>query len=122
MKCPHCGRIHRELPDCIVPYKHYTSEIISGVLDGVVSQDDEDSEDCPCHETMERWKCWYEKNKGNVEGYLRQIGHIVLGYGEELLITPDSLLGQLRKQSTSWLEIIIRTIYNSGGFLEPFRA
>src|SRR5699024_11920458 len=23
LKCSSCGRIHRELPDCLVPYKHY---------------------------------------------------------------------------------------------------
>ena len=34
LKCSNCGRLHRELPDCLVPYKHYASEVISGVLDG----------------------------------------------------------------------------------------
>lgn len=32
------------LPDCLTPYKHYNEETISGVLDGIVNSDDEDSE------------------------------------------------------------------------------
>ena len=121
MKCPHCGKLHRELPDFMVPFKHYKVEIISGVIDGIVTADDEDSEDYPCMTTMERWKLWFSDNQDNIEGYLIRIGHLLLGYGEELLSTKDSLPGQLRERSTSWLEIIIRTIYNSGGFLESCR-
>ena len=44
LKCSNCGKLHRELPDCLVPYKHYASEVISGVLDGVVTPEDDDSE------------------------------------------------------------------------------
>ena len=29
--------------DCLVPYKHYASEVISGVLDGIISPDDKDT-------------------------------------------------------------------------------
>ena len=41
-------RLHTELPDCLSPYKHYTSETIEGVLDGVVTPHDETSESYPC--------------------------------------------------------------------------
>lgn len=40
MKCPHCGRIHHELPDCIVPYKRCCVELIAKA----VSNDPEDME------------------------------------------------------------------------------
>ena len=43
LKCSNCGKLHRELPDCLVPYKHYASEVISGVLDGIISPDDKDT-------------------------------------------------------------------------------
>ena len=34
MKCQSCGRIHHELPDCIVPYKRYSIQlIVSAVSD-----------------------------------------------------------------------------------------
>lgn len=42
------------LPDCLVPYKHYNEETISGVLDDIVNPDDEDSEIYPSEKTMLR--------------------------------------------------------------------
>ena len=32
LKCCNCGKLHRELPDCLAPYKHYASEVISGAI------------------------------------------------------------------------------------------
>lgn len=37
LKCHQCGRFHRELPDCLAPFKHYATEVISGALDGIVT-------------------------------------------------------------------------------------
>lgn len=31
-KCKGCGKIHHQLPDCIVPYKRFDLEIIEGVI------------------------------------------------------------------------------------------
>lgn len=45
------------LPDFGVPYKHYNEEIISGVLDGIVNLDDDDSEVYPYEMTMLRCFC-----------------------------------------------------------------
>ena len=45
LRCTECHRHHNELPDCLVPHKHYEAEVISGVLDGIVTSEDADSED-----------------------------------------------------------------------------
>lgn len=119
LKCKRCERLHNALPDFLVPYKHYTTEIISGVLDDVVSTDDLDAEDYPCDETMERWRYWFAVNQDNIDGYVKSIGYRLLGLGEGLLSSKTSLLTQLRKSSEVWLETILRMIYNSGGFLAP---
>ena len=37
--CKNCHSYHNELPDCLVPYKHYETEVISGVLYGNVDHD-----------------------------------------------------------------------------------
>ena len=37
LRCTDCHRHHNELPDCLVPHKHYEAEVISGVLDGIVT-------------------------------------------------------------------------------------
>jgi len=119
LKCTHCGRLHRELPDCLIPYKHYSSEVISGVLDGVVNSDDKDSEDYPCESTIARWHQWLAINTSRIDGYLKSIGYQSLGFSEELLKSSVSLLLKLRSSNKQWLEGILRLIYNSGGYLEP---
>lgn len=55
-RCLSCGRIHRELPDYILPYKQYESEIIKGVLEGIITCETLGYEDYPCELTMLRWK------------------------------------------------------------------
>ena len=43
-RCAECHSYHNELPDCLVPYKHYETEVIAGVLDECV----------PCSKGMRR--------------------------------------------------------------------
>ena len=119
LKCPTCGKLHRELPDIITPFKHYETSIISGVLDGVILPSDEDSEDYPCEMTMIRWHSWLLLNLLRIDGYLRSIGYRLLGFREELLKSDVSLLENMRSSMERWLEIVLRFIYNSGGFLVP---
>jgi len=117
LKCTHCQMLHRELPDCMVPYKHYSAEVISGVLDGFVTNEDEDTEDYPCEMTIHRWHHWMMANTMRIDGYLKSIGYQMLGFTEELLKSSVSLLYQLRSSHERWFEIILRFIYNSGGYL-----
>lgn len=121
MKCTNngCGRLHNALPDCLAPYKHYASEVIAGVLDEIITPDDAEDEDDPCETTMLRWKHWLMANRLRIDGYLKSIGHRLLGLGEGLLRSNVSLLETLRSSNGCWLETILRMIYNSGGFLEP---
>lgn len=119
LKCNHCERLHNALPDFLVPYKHYVAQIISGVLDEVISADDLDTEDYPCEQTMKRWHRWFNGNQNNIEGNIRSIGYRLLGLGEDLLSARLSLLTHLRKSSEVWLETILRIIYNAGSFLVP---
>lgn len=56
MRCPACGKLHRELPDDILPHKQYEAEIINGVLEGLITSDTLGYEDYPCEMTMIRWK------------------------------------------------------------------
>lgn len=121
MRCTNnsCGRIHHALPDCLAPYKHYAAEIIAGVLDGVITPDDAEDEDYPCEATMLRWKHWLVANFLRIDGYLKSIGHRLLGLGEGFLRSNVSLLETLRSSNGCWLEAVLRMIYNSGGFLQP---
>lgn len=55
LRCIRCGRLHRELPDDIFPYKQYESEIIRGVIEGFITCETIGYEDYPCEMTMIRW-------------------------------------------------------------------
>ncbi len=114
MKCSVCGRLHNELPDCSVPYKHYGNEVIENVLDEVSTPEDASTEDYPCesnHETVETLVC---RESLRVEGTLRSVGTTLLGFGDQLLKSKVSLLTELRKSGGDWLRIILRFIYNTG--------
>ena len=121
LKCTGCRVLHTELPDCLVPYKHYDSEVISGVIDGIVTPDDEDSADFPCEETMKRWLRWYKENKERIEGYLRNAIYRLLDNSDDFLISGVPLLNVIKDLEVSphWLGYILRVIYNSGNYLVP---
>ena len=76
LRCTECHRHHNELPDCLVPHKHYEAEVISGVLDRIVTSEDADSEDSPSLLTMLRWLQWFQMNLANIEGFLRNAGYL----------------------------------------------
>lgn len=119
-RCTACESYHNELPDVLLPYKHYEAEVISGVIDGIVTPHDQDSEDYPSISTMLHWLRWFQLNLSNMEGYLRNAGYSILGLGKDLLFSDQSLLEAVRKKYFNWLEKAIRIIYNSGGFLPAF--
>ena len=55
-RCKNCGKIHRQIPDKILPYKQYEAEIIQGVVEGSITPFLLDFEDYPCEMTMKRWR------------------------------------------------------------------
>ena len=95
--------------------------MVAGVLDEVILPADLDSEDYPSFNTMLRWLQWFRENLQRIEGYLRTVGYQILHLGEELLFTSGLLLNEIRNRHQNWLELILRLIYNSGGFLPPIR-
>jgi len=56
MRCDRCGRVHREIPDYILPYKQYEADLIQGVMEGLITTDTYGYEDYPCEMTMIRWR------------------------------------------------------------------
>lgn len=111
-----CGRLHNELPDCLCPYKHYDAGLIEDVVDGVVSEEDTETEDYPCEGTMKHWRWWFQRNKKNMEGQIREAAHRFLDLDGKFLKSRTSLLEGLRERiSPGWLKAAARAIYNSGG-------
>jgi hypothetical protein len=51
--CPRCGRLHHELPDCVVPYKRHCAETFDSIISGK-------PESAPCEErTLWRILAWW---------------------------------------------------------------
>lgn len=112
-----CCSLHRELPDLLVPFKHFEVDIIAGVLDNLITPETKGYEDHPSESTMQQWHHWLMFNRFIIDGTLKSKGYQVLGFTEELLTSGVSLLSILRKDTCDWLRIILRFIYNSGSFL-----
>lgn len=109
------------LPDCLLPYKHYEEDVIEGVLDEVITPDDQDSDGFPSEITMRRWHHWMAMNESNVNGHLKSVAFRELDFSEELLRSGALLLKSIRSSiSCGWLQLVIRLIYNSGGKLPAF--
>lgn len=106
------------LPDILTPYKHYAEEVISETIDGHLAPAESDYR--PSEQTAARWSHWLLSNESNINGYLKSIGHRLLGFAESIMASEISLLETLReRQPDSWLKIIIRTLYNAGAKLVP---
>lgn len=125
LKCTNdkCRRLHNELPDCMCPHKHYDAGLIEDVVDGIVSEEDRETEDYPCAGTMKHWRWWAHINEKNMEGQIRLAAVRFLDLDEKLLGSGDSLLGRLKERiRPGWLPAVLRYIYNTGGRIEPYPA
>ena len=56
LRCQKCKTIHRALPAFIFPYKQYETEVILGVLEGLITSEVLGFEDYPAEITMDRWR------------------------------------------------------------------
>lgn len=116
-----CGRLHNELPDCMVLYKYYRTDIIEDVIKGVRIADELETEDYPYEGTMKHWKRWFSKNEANINAQMKSVLHPLLDLKTEFLKTGNSLLLGLRERiSSGWLRVVTRFIYNGGGRIEPY--
>lgn len=130
-KCqnPSCGKLHRCLPSQLTRFKHFMTEVIENTVDDIVIPEDpedpmaEKEGECiesPSLRTVSRWKEWIRHNTLYINGWLRNVGHSILGLSEQFLKSGIPLLDELRKDGGGWLAAIQQVIYNSGGFIETF--
>lgn len=118
--CTGCGKLHNELPECLCPYKHYDSQLIEDVLDGVICEADVECEDYPSESTMTHWRFWLQLNETHIDGQMKSTVDRLLDLGVELARSTDFLLKGLRERiSPGWLQLLIRFLYNNGGWLIP---
>ena len=104
--CINCGHIHNELPDILVPNKHYATEIIENVIDNTVTCDDRIVENYPSELTMKRWKKWFRKNISHIKN--------ILLHEKQSNQTIYENLENYSYSDAGWLSSICSFIYNSG--------
>ena len=113
-----CNHLHNELPDFLIPYKHYEAQLIEDVIDETITEDDVVEMDYPSLMTIKVWTEWFERNISNIDGLIRSAVYRFFEFKDEFLKSKESLLEELRKRiCPGWLGLIHRLIYNSGGFI-----
>lgn len=55
-RCVECHKIHRYIPNSVLPHKHYNSKVIFDILEGSVDDRILEYEDYPSDATVNRWK------------------------------------------------------------------
>ena len=99
MKCQGCGRIHHELPDCIVPYKRCCTELIAlAVSDHAVDADTFPGE----NSTLVRLRVWFKLLREYVS---RVREHYLLLFKIDLFSIKLNTVGGLKR--------IVRILANS---------
>jgi len=105
--CKHCRKIHTELPDFMQPFKRYAAEAVEAVIDGR-------SETCPAEEsTMRKWSGWFSNRKAMLESRIRALKQSLEGVVLSVL-SPPSLLQEIRSTGIGWLSLLTRQLVNSG--------
>lgn len=111
LRCTTCQRIHHELPDLFVPYKHYESSCLEEAL----SQGDL-SEAGAEDSTLFRWRLWFAQMWLYWIGCLQSIATRFGLYVEESSVSSQSALHQIGRfvgHHKGWLRRLVRRIVNS---------
>jgi hypothetical protein len=113
LRCCHCGRIHHELPDILVPFKRHCSESIEAVITGntklTVAADET---------TLWRWRVWFQVMAKYFFGCLMAI-NFQFKKGKEA-VEASIRLSQSALQrilylvgdASGWLARVVRSIAN----------
>lgn len=107
LRCKECGKLHRELPDILLPYKHYRCEIIEETLDG---KEETPGPDARTHHRWRDWFAWVSVVLGCVLSAIRVEREGLLG----LLDTPEPPLERRRKHGGGWLANSVLLSINAG--------
>lgn len=111
-----CGETHRLLPgNKVLPYKHYEADIIEGVVDGIINEENLCNKAYPCESTLRRWRLWAEELLRNIEGQLRSVAYRVYDLSYEFLKAEGSLLEELKRRiGLGWLTAAVRIYIDTG--------
>ncbi len=108
LRCDTCSKLHHELPDVVVPYKRYSSEIIASVIDA--------PEDAPLNDTtIRRMHHWMDSQ---VHAFIASMMTVLKKYmGVDFVVPPHKLspisrLKCLLCKEKNWLADLVRHLSN----------
>lgn len=110
-QCETCNKIHHELPDLLVPYKHYDAESIEGAL-----VDPECTDVAADESTLLRWRTWFAAWVVYAQGALTSLSmHFDLPVVHSSMSSQSVLhvLGRFVGSAAGMLARAVRPIANS---------
>lgn len=117
LRCIHCGRVHHELPDILVPYKRYASENIESVVgdNSVLTVAADES-------TIYRWRGWFFELINHFVGCLASLCvRYQPKFAEGLSDLPTSPLQRIWHyvgDAPRWLARVVRPTANSNNWVQ----
>ena len=107
LKCSACDTLHTELPDFMLPFKHYEASVIEEALEGPNGH-------CPAdNSTMNRWRSWFERNRTLIESSLSSLCTQL--HGSHVPLNESfSLLDSLNLIRSGCLKHAVKLLINSG--------
>ncbi|WP_408634024.1 DUF6431 domain-containing protein [Peptoclostridium acidaminophilum] len=115
LKCTACGKLHIELPKCMLPFKHYEASAIETAID-------QSRSDCPADDsTINRWKRAFNAVLPQIEGALRACwtSHESRHFP---LLNRISLLHYIRLEGPGWLAFVHYLLSKTGIWLHTYFA
>lgn len=109
LRCTLCGKIHHELPDFIVPYKRFSSKLITAILEQPEIQEINGA-------TIQRLHRWFD---AHALGFITTTLTIRLKYAQ-ISVAPSSegtsskldRLKSLYDYHANWLSHLVKTLAN----------
>ena len=109
LKCQACGKLHRELPNTICPYKHYEADVIQAVIDG-----SEEASSCSADDsTIRRWKSGFAGAEPDIIQRLSSVYARMAGKTVPITATED-ILGKIRDSEKRWFPFVMGLLINNG--------
>lgn len=119
--CEDCGKIHRELPDFLLPHKHYPADCIEAEIDpGRQAGITDECENVICAypelSTCMRWR-WEFKQKQEILIRMQRIVCLYaehIGFNHVACTVGNTLPMKWRKTGVGWLAESVRIAINAG--------
>ncbi|WP_281280492.1 DUF6431 domain-containing protein, partial [Paenibacillus koleovorans] len=122
LRCAQCGKIHHELPDCMVPYKRYESACV----EQVVSEPEASTTVAADNATLRRWKHWFQGQTTYLLGCISSIAirfhQDPVGKSSAPSQSAHHRMGHYVGDAPGWLARIVRPVVNSNLWLHTRSA